>query len=195
MVAQEASSEGLADDADDVGHLLPLTGRTSLSLRRLWAFLQGRLLQSNSPPDHSEDEAGWEVPVRIPLPVSPAWWEALHEEDKDLLSQIITVESLLTASNTDFLAGTQLDQPGVPGVYTIWGASTVGDTTITVSLGGRLSTDQAVLTLRANSEIRENEDTFFQVLSVTAGRPVINITEVTAATIRIRVKFIPAFPT
>ncbi len=152
-------------------------------------------MQSNLPPDHSEDEEGWEVPVQVSLPLSPAWWEALHEEDKDLLSQIITVESLLTASNTDFLAGTQLDQPGVPGVYTIWGVSTVGDTTITISQGGRTITDGAVLTLRANSEIRENEDTFFQLVSPTGGRPVINITEVTAATIRIRVKFIPAFAT
>jgi len=112
-----------------------------------------------------------------------------------VLDQIITVESLLTASNADFLAGTQLDQPGVPGVYTIWGASTVGDTTMSVSIGGRTITDSAVLTLRANSEIRENEDTFFQLSSLTGGRPIINIVEVTAATIRIRVKFLPAMPT
>jgi len=112
-----------------------------------------------------------------------------------LLDQIITVERLLTASNADFLAGTQLDQPGVPGVYTIWGVSTVGDTTMSVSIGGRTITDAAVLTLRANSEIRENEDTFFQLSSVTGGRPIIAIVEVTAATIRIRVKFLPALPT
>ena len=109
-----------------------------------------------------------------------------------VLSSIITVEDVITASNADFLAGTQLDQPGVPGVYTIWGVSTVGDTTITITLGGRTMTNAAVLTLRANSEIRENEDTYFQVASLTGGRPVVNITEVTAATIRIRVKFLPA---
>jgi len=112
-----------------------------------------------------------------------------------VLSQIVTVESVLTASNTDFLAGTQLDQPGVPGVYTTWAASTVGDSTITITQGGRTITDGAVITLRANSEIRENEDTFYQLTSPTGGRPVINITEVTAASIRVRVKFIPAFPT
>jgi len=105
---------------------------------------------------------------------------------------MITVESTLTTDNADFLAGTQLDQPGVPGVYTIWGASTVGDTTITITLGGRTITNAAVLTLRANSEIRENEDTFFQMPSMTGGRPVININVVTAAVVRIRVKFIPA---
>lgn len=112
-----------------------------------------------------------------------------------MLDQMITVEDVITATNTDFLAGTQLDQPGVPGVYTVWGASTVGDTTITIRLGSRIITDAAVLILRANSEIREMEDTFFQMASRTGGRPVINITEVTAASIRVRVKFIPAVRT
>lgn len=109
-----------------------------------------------------------------------------------VLANILTVESTLTADNADFLAGTQLDQPGVAGVYTVWGASTVGDTQISITLGGRTMTNAAVLVLRANSEIRENEDTFFQMLSHTGGRPVININVVTAATVRIRVKFLPA---
>jgi hypothetical protein len=112
-----------------------------------------------------------------------------------VLEQMITVETTLTADNTDFLAGTQLDQPGVPGAYTIWGASTVGDTEISITLGGRTVVNAAVLVLRANSEIRENEDTFFQVISRTGGRPVVNINVITAATVRIRVKFIPAFAT
>ncbi len=107
-------------------------------------------------------------------------------------SQILTVEETLTVDDTDFLAGTLLDQPGVPGVYTVWAASTVGDTTITISLGGRTITSAAAVTLRANSEIRELEDTFFQMLSQTAGRPVININVITAAVVRIRVKFLPA---
>lgn len=112
-----------------------------------------------------------------------------------VLDQIVTDEQVLTASDTDVLAGTQLDQPGVPGVYTVWVASTVGDSTITISLGGRLIVNGAVITLRANSEIRENEDTFFQMLSRTGGRPVINIVEVTAASIRVRTKFLPAMAT
>lgn len=107
-------------------------------------------------------------------------------------SQMITVEETLSADNTDFLSGTQLDQPGVPGVYTVWGASTLGDTEISITLGGRTITNAAILTLRANSEIRENEDTFFQTLSRGTGRPVININVVTAAVVRIRVKFLPA---
>ena len=114
------------------------------------------------------------------------------EEIRMVLDQMITVESTIVADNADFLAGTQLDQPGVPGVYTIWAASTVGDSEITVTLGGRTLVQAASITLRANSEIRENEDTFFQMLSSTGGRPIININVVTAATIRVRVKFIPA---
>lgn len=110
-------------------------------------------------------------------------------------SQIVTDEQVLTATTADVLAGTLLDQPGVPGVYTIWAASTVGDSTITVRQGGRTVVDAAVIILRANSEIREDEDTFFQMLSRTGGRPVISIVEVTAASIRIRTKFLPAIAT
>lgn len=111
-----------------------------------------------------------------------------------VLSQMVTVEKTLTADDGDFLSGTQLDQPGVPGAYTIWGASTVGDTALTISMGGRTITDAAILVLRANSEIREDEDTFFQAISIGLGRPVLNINVVSAATVRIRVVFIPAFP-
>jgi len=112
-----------------------------------------------------------------------------------VLEQMITVESTLTADNADFLAGSQLDQPGVPGVYTIWAASTVGDTEISVSLGGRTLVSGATVVLRANSEIRENEDTFYQMLSLTGGRPIINVNVVTAAVVRVRVKFIPGVAT
>lgn len=110
-----------------------------------------------------------------------------------MLDQVITDEQVLDASNTDVLAGTQLDQPGVPGVYTIWAASTVGDSTISISLGGRTVVDAAVCVLRANSEIREMEDPFFQMLSRTGGRPVISVVEVTAMALRIRTRFLPAF--
>jgi len=110
-------------------------------------------------------------------------------------SQIITDEQVLLATTADLLAGTILDQPGVPGVYTVWAASTVGDTLITIRQGGRTVVDAAVVVLRANSEIREDEDTFFQMVSKVGGRPVITLTEVTAATIRVRTKFLPAFAT
>jgi len=131
--------------------------------------------------------------------VAENWWRVAQDlctplaEKNMVLQNMITVESTLTADNTDFLAATQLDQPGVPGVYTIWLASTVGDTQVSITLGGQTITNAAIVTLRANSEIRENEDTFFQMLSNTGGRPVININVVTAAVVRVRVKFLPAF--
>lgn len=112
-----------------------------------------------------------------------------------VLDQQVTDEQVLTATNTDVLAGTQLDQPGVPGVYTIWASSTVGDSTITISQGGRRIVNAAVIILRANSEIRVDQDNFYQILSRTGGRPVISIVEVTAANIRVRTVFIPAFRT
>lgn len=118
----------------------------------------------------------------------------IHGEYKDsmVMEQMITDEQVLVATNTDVLAGTQLDQPGVPGVYTVWTASTVGDSTVTISLGGRSVVNAAVMVLRANSEIREDEDGFYQMLSRTGGRPVISIVEVTTAIMRIRTKFLPA---
>lgn len=109
-----------------------------------------------------------------------------------VMDQIVTDEQVLAATNADVLSGTQLDQPGVPGVYSIWLASTVGDTTVTISLGGRTLTNAAVVILRANSEIREDEDNVYQVLSLTGGRPVISVVEVTAMACRVRVKFLPA---
>ena len=112
-----------------------------------------------------------------------------------VMDQMITDEQVLVATNADVLSGTQSDQPGVPGVYTVWCASTVGDSTVTISLGGRSVVNAAVMVLRANSEIREDEDPFFQVLSKTGGRPVISIVEVTAASMRIRTRFLPAIRT
>jgi len=112
-----------------------------------------------------------------------------------VMSQQITVEQVITATNADFLAGTQLDQPGVPGVYTVWLASTVGDTLVSITLGGRTIVSSATVILRANSEIRQDEDNWYQMLSRTGGRPVINIVEVTAASIRVRVVFLPAVRT
>jgi len=130
--------------------------------------------------------------VRVSLPALDE--ELAIERKRDMvLANMITVEQTIAADDLDFLAGSQLDQPGVPGVYTIWVASTVGDTEISITLGGQTITNAAIATLRANSEIRENDDTFFQMLSRTGGRPVININVVTAAVVRIRVKFLPAF--
>jgi len=112
-----------------------------------------------------------------------------------VMDQIVSVEEILTATDADFLAGTALDQPGVPGVYTVWAASDQADSLITINQGGRVIIDSGVIVQRANEEIREDQDGFYQMLSRTGGRPVINIVEVTAASIRVRVKFLPAVAT
>jgi len=129
------------------------------------------------------------------LPAPPLDPSIIWPKVDFMLDQMITVENTIAATNNDFLSGTQLDQPGVPGVYTIWLASTVGDSTVSINLGGRSIADGVVVILRANSEIRENEDPYFQVLSRSNGRPVIAITEVTSMVCRVRVRFIPAFAT
>jgi len=112
-----------------------------------------------------------------------------------VMDQMITDERTVAADDADVLAGTALDQPGVPGVYTTWLASTVGDSLVTISLGGRTIVNAGVVILRANSEIRENEDPYFQMLSRTGSRPVINVNIVTAAIVRVRTRFIPAVRT
>jgi len=115
------------------------------------------------------------------------------QEVADLvLSNIVTVRVTGAADNADMLAGTQLDQPGQPGVYTIWLASTQLDTLVTISLGGQQITTATPVVLRAGPEIRENEDPFFQMVSITGGRPLINVNVQTAATFVVQIKFIPA---
>lgn len=109
-----------------------------------------------------------------------------------VLSQILTDEQVIAADSTDLLAGSSLDQVGTPGVYTIWACSTQADTEITISMGGRSVINGGIVILRANSEIRENEDTNYQMLSRTGNRPIININIVTGASVRIRTKFLPA---
>lgn len=172
------------DDAEDAEPSQPATEQT---LDLLLASL-ARQLEEHSPWWSPQEPLFKDVAVILEA-------KGIVWEDLEVLDQIVTVESVFTADNADFLAGTQLDQPGVPGAYTVWIASTVGDTEITVTLGGRRIADAAIATLRANSEIRENEDTFFQMVSRTGGRPVINVNIVTAATVRVRVKFLPVVAT
>ncbi len=112
-----------------------------------------------------------------------------------VLSQIVTDEQVLSATNLDVLAGTQLDQPGVPGVYTVWIVSDQIDTTVTIRLGGRTITLGAIVVQRTGVIIDESDDPFFQMLSRTGGRPVIAITEATAMSCRVRTKFLPAMAT
>ena len=109
-----------------------------------------------------------------------------------LLAQMITVEKVVSSDQADFLSGTQLDQPGVPGVYTIWAAGTNDGSDITITQGSRTVVSGATIVNRANAEIREDEDVFYQTVSPSGGRPVINIDVAASQTVRCRVKFLPA---
>lgn len=139
------------------------------------------------PPTLSREQLG-----HLEALLGPLGPDDIEEALELVLQSIIHVEVTGAADNSDILAGTQLDQPGVAGVYTVWVASTVNDTLLTISLGGEQVTTGTPVVLRAGPEIRENEDPFFQMLSRTGGRPVININVQTAASFRVRIKFLPA---
>lgn len=147
-------------------------------------------LENQLRPQESSREEAVEVLQELFGPIDSN--EDFEEAMELVLNQMIMVENTLLATNADFLAGSQLDQPGVPGVYTIWIASGDAVDSYTISLGGRTLVSSANPILRANAEIRENEDSFTQLLSPTGGRPVISFVSAAGATARIRVKFLPA---
>jgi len=180
------------DDGDGSVRLRPVTARILRSLLPRSVNLLERISRLSSQPIADEALKPGQIELYDVSTVRDPAHAQLQEDLDMVLQNMVTVESTIAADNTDFLSGTQLDQPGVAGVYTIWVASTVGDTEVSITLGGRTITNAAIATLRANSEIRENEDPNFQMLSATGGRPVININVVTAAVVRIRVKFLPA---
>lgn len=98
------------------------------------------------------------------------------------MSQLL-VRTTLTADNTDVLAGTQLDQVPGPGVFTVFGASTVLDSAITITLGKDTLINAQPMPLRANGEPNINEDIPLAIIESGGGvRPVINVDEVTAMT-------------
>jgi len=103
----------------------------------------------------------------------------------------IVVTASLTATNADVLSGTQLDQTPMPGTYTILAASTVADSTITVSLGGVTVINGQVLSLRANGVPSFIDDLPIIMIGQIGTRPVINIIEVTAMTALVIVLFEP----
>lgn len=103
---------------------------------------------------------------------------------------MIEVRQVLIADNTDVLAGTQLDQVPTPGSFTIYGASTVLDSLITVSLGQDTIINAQALPLRTNGEPSLNEDAPIAVIDSPGGvRPVINVDEQTAMSATILVLF------
>jgi len=104
----------------------------------------------------------------------------------------IQVTQVLAATNADVLAGTQLDQTPEPGMYSIWAASTVNDSTITVSLGGVTLINAQPLNLRVNGVPSLLDDPPLIIGAPAGTRPVINIIEVTAMSAYIIIIFTPA---
>jgi len=104
---------------------------------------------------------------------------------------MISVWTLLAATIADFLAGTQLDQVPGPGTFEILGASTVGDSTITVVLAGQILIDGQPLPLRSNGIPDASDDPIIAIQTPGGVRPIITITEVTAMSAMVQVTFVP----
>jgi len=103
---------------------------------------------------------------------------------------VIVVENIGTADDADFLAGTDLANIPSPGMLSIYAASTQNDTLLTITGPGAEAVTRAqAVTLRANSEIRMDEDITYPVLVSQGGRYVIDVNVQTAATFRIRAVF------
>jgi len=103
---------------------------------------------------------------------------------------MIEVRQVLAADNTDVLAGTQLDQVPGPGTFTVYGASTVLDSLITISLGQDTLINAQALPLRTNGEPSVNEDAPIAIIESPGGvRPVLNVDEQTAMSATILVIF------
>jgi len=105
---------------------------------------------------------------------------------------MISVWTLLTATVADFLAGSQLDQVPGAGTFQILGASTVGDSTITVLLAQETLIDAQPLPLRANGVPLASDDPIIEIATSGGVRPIITVTEVTAMSAMIQVTFVPA---
>lgn len=105
----------------------------------------------------------------------------------------IVVDRVLTADNTDVLAGTDLDSLPARGQLDVFAASTQQDTLITVSGPGIQAPVRAqAVVMRANAEIRQLEDPSYRVRAAQAkGHYVVNVDMVTAATIRVRIIWQP----
>lgn len=104
---------------------------------------------------------------------------------------MIIVEQTGTADNNDFLSGTDLDNIPSDGVLIIQGASTVGDTLLTITgPGGEPVVRGQCLVQRANSEIREDDPDY--PMGVTqGGHYVVDVNVQTAGTWRLRATYVP----
>ncbi len=100
---------------------------------------------------------------------------------------MIIVEQVFTVDNTDVLANTDLANIPEAGGLSVLVASTQNDSLLTITGPGSepVVRDQAII-LRANAEIRMDEDPHYEVPVSQGGRYVIAVDVVTAATVRVR---------
>jgi len=103
---------------------------------------------------------------------------------------VIIVEQVFTVDNTDVLSNTDLANIPEIGGLSIFVSSTQNDSLLTVTGPGSepVVRGQAIL-LRANAEIRQDEDISYQIPVSQGGRYVIAVDIVTAATVRVRAVF------
>lgn len=95
----------------------------------------------------------------------------------------------MAADNTNVLAGTDLDEAPFAGTMVIYGASTQNDTAVTITapalgpMGIAAPLRAGPLTLRANAEIRVDEDSPIGIVNIDSGQhATINVDIVTAGT-------------
>lgn len=103
---------------------------------------------------------------------------------------MIIVENVATADDTDFLQNTDLANIPSPGILSIYAASTQNDTLLTITgPGSEPVVRSQAMVLRANAEIRMDEDITYMIPVSQGGRYVIAVDVQTAATFRIRAVF------
>lgn len=108
----------------------------------------------------------------------------------------VDVDVVLTADNTDVLSATDLDQIPNNGVLVILAASSQQDSALTITLPGGAGIAAPMraipVTMRANGEIRQDQDPQLVLPIRQGGHATLNLDVVTAATVRIRAKFATA---
>ncbi len=101
---------------------------------------------------------------------------------------MIAVRRFITADNVDLLAGTDLDNVPVDTRMLIYAAATQNDHTLTLTVPAIQSPLRAnPVTLRANAEIRLNEDLVTAFTVKQNGHVVVNCDVVTAGTLGVLV--------
>lgn len=92
-------------------------------------------------------------------------------------------ERVLTATEADIFATTDLRQAPGPGAIAIWAASDQIDSTISVRVGSQVYANATLVPQRTSSILEENQQAPIAMAPVRGGELInVDITEVTAAT-------------